>query len=157
MKTVWKISLLLLALVLTLSAFAACGKTPADEDGVPTDPFGVTLSVKDVSATGLTLVCSQSGGAPTGTLTTAAAFRLDQNVYDHWVYQDTVLGENEEYVWDAVSYTIPMGGSCEIVLDWSDLYGELPAGSYRLAKGISDVREDGGADAFPYFVEFTIE
>lgn len=157
MKTFLKTTLLVLSLLLTLSVFAACEKSPVDADGIPLDPFGVTLSVKDVTPTGLTLVCTQSGGSPSGTLQTAAAFRLDQNVYDHWLYLDTILGKDEEYVWDTVSYTIPRDGKTELVLDWSDLYGTLPAGSYRLAKGISDVRDDGGADAFTYYVEFTIE
>lgn len=157
MKTLLKLTILTLTLAMLLSLCAACAKDTDDgADVVPLDPFGVTLSVKDVTPTGLTLVCTQSGGSPTGTLQTAAAFRVDKNVYDHWVHQKTILAEDEEYVWDTDVYEIPKDGACEIILDWSDLYGTLPAGSYRLAKGVSDLRDDGGADAFTYFVEFEI-
>ncbi len=161
MKNLAKLLLLCLCLSLTLSVFSACGEDPAGagEDTMPpmpVDPFGVTLSVKDVTPTGLTLVCTQSGGSPTGELHTTATFRIQQKVFDTWAYRDTILGEEEVYNWAEESHVIPMGGSCEITLAWADLYGTLPAGSYRLAKAVTDVRGESDADAFTYFVEFDI-
>lgn len=162
MKTLLKLTLLALSLAMILSAFAACGKENAGDDTsdtmppMPTDPFGVVLSVQDATPTGLTLICTQSGGSPTGELHTTATFRLQQKVYDNWVYRATLLEEDEVYNWPDADYVIPKDGSCEITLAWSDLYGTLPAGSYRLAKSFTDVREDGTADAFTYFAEFEI-
>lgn len=157
MKNLAKLLLICLCFTLTLSLFAACGKEDGQDDfDLPTDPFGIVMSVRDVTPTGMTLVLTQSGGSATGELQTAASFRLDQAVYSNWVHLDTILGEDEEYVWDETRYTIPKDGVCEIVLDWTDLYGTLPAGSYRLAKGIADIRSESDADAFTYFVEFEI-
>ncbi len=162
MKTLLKLTMLALSLAMILSVFAACAKEPSGDDTpdtmppMPTDPFGVVLSVKDVTPTGLTLICTQSGGSPTGELQTTSTFRLQQKVFDNWVYRATLLEEGEVYNWPDASYVIPKDGSCEITLAWEDLYGTLPAGSYRLAKAITDVRGEGDADAFTYFVEFDI-
>ena len=47
------------------------------ESGIVSFPdWGLSLSVKDVSATGLTLVVAQSGGEPTGTLETGEPYRI---------------------------------------------------------------------------------
>ena len=43
----------------------------------------------------------------------------------------------------------------EIKLEW--LHGKLPAGTYRLVKGVMDFRESGNYDTFDYWVEFEIK
>ena len=45
-----------------------------EDEGFP--DWGITLSVKDVTDSGLTLVCTQSGGELTGELQTGSDYKL---------------------------------------------------------------------------------
>ena len=46
--------------------------------------LGIQLSAADVTPTGLTLACNQSGGTPTGELTTGSKYWLDKEVNGIW-------------------------------------------------------------------------
>ena len=48
------------------------------------DPWGLTLSVKDVTPTGLTLVIAQQGGSPTGTLQYGSEYTLEVEQDGAW-------------------------------------------------------------------------
>ena len=157
MKRILSVLSLLVICALAVSAFAACGKKPADDSGIPTDLWGVSFAVKNPTATSLTLTVSQSGSdGPTGTLQTGATFRLEQQIYGHWLPVETILKEGQEYRWPEALYEIPAGGSADIDLAWEGLYGVLPAGHYRIAKAITDFRAEGDYDAFTFYAEFDI-
>lgn len=115
--------------------------------------WGITLSVKDVTASGVTLVCMHSGGVPTGDLQTGSEYKLLVLENGAWELVPTVI---EEYAWDAVAYLLPMNGSREFEINWKWLYGELPAGTYRISKEIMDFRGSGDYDTAEYWVEFEI-
>lgn len=123
---------------------------PADE-GFP--DWGLTLSVKDVTPTGLTLVCTKNGGNPTGELTCGTDYHLI--VLEDGVWKDvpTVI---EEYAWNSLAYHFPEGQDTEFDYTWEWLYGKLPAGIYRLTKGFMDFRGAGDYDTAVYWVEFEI-
>ncbi len=115
--------------------------------------WGLTLSVKDVTPTGLTLVCTQNGGNPTGRLTCGTDYRLLVSENGKWKNVPTVL---EEYGWDDLGYRLLEGKDTEFELSWEWLYGTLTAGTYRLAKEFSDHRGPGDYDTAMYWVEFKI-
>lgn len=121
--------------------------------------LGITLSVKDVTPSGLTLVVTQSGGEPTGFLHTGEPYRLAALVGETWqAVEELPLPEGVDgYGWNSLAYNIPLESSTEFEIDWSWIYGELPAGRYRLEKGFMDVRKSGDYDTMSYTVEFTIE
>lgn len=123
---------------------------PADE-GFP--DWGLTLSVKDVTPTGLTLVCTKNGGNPTGELTCGTDYHLI--VLEDGVWKDvpTVI---EEYAWNSLAYHFPEGQDTEFDYTWEWLYGTLPVGTYRLTKGFMDFRGAGDYDTAVYWVEFEI-
>lgn len=123
---------------------------PADE-GFP--DWGLTLSVKDVTNTGLTLVCTKNGGNPTGELTCGTEYHL--SVLEDGVWKDvpTVI---EEYAWNSLAYHFPEGQDTEFNYTWEWLYGKLSAGTYRLTKGFMDFRGAGDYDTAMYWVEFEI-
>lgn len=98
---------LTLAGLLTLS-LAGCGSSDGAGSSAPQeinssssesssvqtaeDPWGLTLSVKNVTPTGLTLVITQEGGSPTGTLQYGSDYTLEveqggtwQNVPTSWM------------------------------------------------------------------------
>lgn len=124
----------------------------ASDEGFP--DWGLTLSVKDVTPTGLTLVCTKEGGNPTGELQCGEEYHLIVFEDGTWKDVPTVI---EEYAWNSLAYWIPEGQDVEFDYSWEWLYGKLPAGTYRLTKGFMDFREPGDYDTAVYWVEFEIE
>ncbi len=122
------------------------------DEGFP--DWGLTLSVKDVTSTGLTLVCSRRGGNPTGELECGTDYHLIVLEDGTWKDVPTVI---EEYAWNSLAYWIQEGQDMEFTYSWEWLYGKLPAGTYRLTKGFMDFREAGDYDTAMYWVEFEIE
>jgi len=115
--------------------------------------WGLTLSVKDVTSTGVTLVCTQNGGNPTGRLGCGTDYRLLVSEDGKWKDVPTVP---EETIWDDMGYRISEEKDTEFTISWEWLYGTLPAGTYRLAKEFSDQRGPGDYDKAMYWVEFEI-
>lgn len=115
--------------------------------------WGLNLSVKDVTPTGLTLVCAKEGGNPTGELICGTDYRLLVFEDGMWKHVPTVI---EEYGWNDIGYPIMEGKVREFELSWEWLYGKLPAGTYRLAKNFMDWRDSGDYDEATYWVEFKI-
>ena len=115
--------------------------------------WGITLSVKDVTPTGMTLVCSQSGGEITGELECGSDYSLLVNSNGVW---NAVPYLVDEVAWTSEAYCIPMNDSIEFELKWERLYGELPAGTYRVVKGFMDFRGTGDYDTETYYTEFEV-
>lgn len=136
----------------TLGADYSMDTSLAADEGFP--DWGLTLSVKDVTPTGLTLVCTKNGGNPTGLLRCGTDYRLIVLKDGTWKDVPTVI---EEYGWNSLAYNFPEGQDTEFELSWEWLYGKLPAGTYRLTKGFMDFREAGDYDTAVYWVEFEIK
>lgn len=123
-----------------------------EDEGFPN--WGITLSVKNVTPTGLTLVCTQSGGEPTGELQTGSDYKLITLKDGTWSDVPTII---ENYGWTSEAYMIALGESRNFDITWEWLYGALPAGTYRLTKGFMDFRGTGDYDTAEYWTEFVIE
>lgn len=118
--------------------------------------WGITLYVENASPAGLTLVCAQSGGIPTGRLQTGSFYRL--TIWSEGSWQDyPFLEKNSDVAWEAKTYSIPLEDSVTWEIQWTDLYGELPAGTYRIYKTITDFREAGDYDTEECWAEFEIK
>ena len=127
-----------------------------DENGVVDEGFpnwGLTLSVKDVTESGLTLVCTQSGGELTGELQTGSDYKLIV-LKEAWEDVPTII---ENYGWDMIAYGVAKDDVTEFEYNWEWLYGKLPAGTYRMVKGFTEYRESGDYDNFAYWTEFEIK
>ena len=155
----WFLAILALMLVVVLVAcnMQSAGDSLAelsnagDDEGFP--DWGLTLSVKDVTPSGLTLVCTQSGGEPSGDLQTGTDYKLIV-LKEAWEEVPTII---ENYGWDSLAYLISADGVTEFEYNWEWLYGELPPGTYRMVKGFMDFRGSGDYDNFDYWVEFEIK
>lgn len=114
--------------------------------------LGVQLSVDNVTPTGLTLICNQSGGEPTGELQTGTAYSLEKDVNGVWqaVEAKEVMGWNDE------ALIIEKDSKTEWNIGWSLIYGTLPAGKYRIGKDIMDYRAAGDYDISICYAEFEI-
>lgn len=121
--------------------------------------WGLTLSAKEVTATGLTLVVTQSGGEPTGSLQTGDPYRLITLVDGDWkTVEELPLPEGVDgRAWNSIAYLLPMEDTREFEINWEWIYGELPAGTYRLVKEFMDFRKTADYDTFEYWVEFEIQ
>lgn len=124
----------------------------------PEDTWGITMSVKDATPTGLTLVITHSGDAPGGELNTGTPYWVEVNRKGAWYHIPQVPSEDGVVrVWNDLAYAIPANGSWEqkVSLEW--LYGELPTGQYRIGKEIMLFRGTGDYDDQTYYAEFEIK
>ena len=118
----------------------------------PDNPLGVTLSVKNVSPDGATIVFSQTNGNVTGNLQTGYGYRiLKADGNEEWIDVN-----DEETEWPEATVFIQKEGETEFSLYWGWLYGELPAGMYRIVKEVMDQTEDGMTEKYEVYAEFEI-
>lgn len=124
----------------------------------PTEPeVGVLLTVENVTSTGLTIKCSQAGRKPTGELITGSWYCIEKWTSENgWEDVEYILKENE-VGWNDIGYMISEMGAVELEVDWEWLYGDLPAGKYRIGKEVMDFRKTGDYDTAMYYAEFNIE
>ncbi len=113
--------------------------------------FGILMSAKDVTPTGCTVVIQQSGGNIHGELQTGASFQLYRKENESWV---NLLPEDA--AWNSIAYMINVGSTTELELNWSYIWGELPAGEYKLEKEIMDFCGPGEYEAQTYSTCFSI-
>ena len=118
------------------------------------DPWGLTLSVKDVTTTGLTLVITQEGGSPTGTLQYGSNYTLEVEQDGTWQNVPDIVDGN--FAWDGMAYLVTMDGETEQAVDWDWLFVPHSPGHYRLSKEFMDFRDTGDYDTQLYEVEFDI-
>lgn len=133
-----------------LTGIARTPATEAYEDG-----WGVKLTAKDITPTGLTLVCTQQDGQPSGELQTGSPFYLEVLKDGEWVSAE-MLPLEYELAWTGEAWMIPSNETTEWTVDWSGLYGALSPGSYRISKAIMDFRQTGDYDEKNYYAGFDI-
>jgi len=132
--------------------------TPVPQENDDAVFLGITLTAKDVTASGLTIVCTQSGGESTGELSTGSWYRLDRLVDGEWTEVEYSYDESQgELVWTSEAWLITMGSTTEWTVNWEWIYGELPSGTYRIAKEVMDWRAVGDYTHYYCFADFIIE
>ena len=117
--------------------------------------WGLTLSAKDVTPTGMTIVFIQRGGSVTGTLSTAFWYRLQKLTDYGWIEVETILPEDEVF-WGLSAIPITLEESTEIQVDWEWLYGQLSPGEYRISQEVKDYRYDANYDETILWLQFEI-
>lgn len=120
-----------------------------------TETWGVGLNTKNITSTGLTLICYQSGGEPKGDLSTGSYYFLEEKNDNEWVPVEMQPSEYER-AWTDEAWVIPMNNDVEWEVNWKELYGELSAGYYRIGKNIMDFRDTGDYDEETYYANFEI-
>lgn len=116
--------------------------------------IGVSLSLKNISATGATMVFSQyEGNAPEGELQFGEEFNLEKRNGDQW--EEVPIPLEIDYGFNDIAHILPKGDTTECNLDWQWLYGSLDSGEYRLTKTVTDFVEAGNFKTYDlraYFV-----
>lgn len=120
------------------------------------EDWGLTFSVEQVSATAITLRCTQSGGQQIGQLSVDwYSLRNEQG------FLPNLSGTAES---PSCEVALQMDGETQITLDWTEEYGSLPSGQYGLTLNIQDHYEPSQVhplmqnfhDWQAYNLEFTI-
>lgn len=120
-------------------------------------PLGITLHAEAVTDVGMTLVCTQSGGNPSGELQTGSPFWLEWKAENGQWTGNIPVDVEGEIVWTEEAWLIPQEETVRWEVSWESLYGSLPDGTYRLRKEITDFRGTGDYDTYRLYTDsFTI-
>ena len=117
--------------------------------------WGVSFEVKNVTGSGLTLVCKQSQGYADGDLQTGSFYVVETLQNGTWK-EVTRLPQENDVVWTSEAWMIPREHTVEWEVDWGWLYGNLPTGQYRIGKEIMNFRGTGDFDKAMAYAEFTV-
>ena len=117
--------------------------------------YGIDLFMTNITNKGATVICSQSGGYPTGVLQTGSWYAVE-TVNKDGVWEE-LNWKNDNIAWTEEAYIIAKDNVLELEVNWSYLYGELGPGKYRLVKEIMDFRGPGIYDTKLHYAEFEIQ
>lgn len=153
-------------LLFTLSACNTSGSESLYEEDVLPDEdtveeeidlnWGLELSVDNISTTSLTLSIEQSGVEINGELWTGSPYWIELYKDGEWKSIEETPSEYER-AWTMEAYIIPLNGKTEMDVNIEWLYGELPAGHYRIGKDISVSYAAGNRDSQILYAEFDIQ
>lgn len=131
---------LIILLILFVLPIVGCNRERYDEH-IP--DWGVELTTTQITPTGLTLVCHQSGGNQTDDLLTLDSYVLEVHRDNEWIPVEILSIESWNMFWKEEQYILPMNDKIEWQLNWEQIYGELPTDSYRIVKRISGHTGEG--------------
>ena len=150
----------LLAIVAVIFVAVCLLTSPENKTEVPEDAsWNLEMKVTDVSAKGLTVKFVQNGifrGSDRGQLMYGTDYSLERLEAGGWVEVETLSQENP-VGWATVGYTIEINSIANHHIDWDWLYGELPAGQYRIGKSVTLDYPIGDDENQTFYTEFTIE
>lgn len=124
-------------------------------EAIPND-WGVALSADNVTSKGLTIVCYQTGGENVAQLHTGTYYVLQKLEDESWVDVE-YLPQEYPVGWTMEALTIEKESTTFWEVDWEWLYGELPAGEYRIGKEITNFRATGDYDEEMLYADFIVE
>ena len=117
--------------------------------------WGITMTVKNATATGCTLEITQTGGNPTGEIHCGEDYRVQTLAEDGWHNLNMII---DNYAVPAIAYIVSEDYPRTVNLTWEYQYGILPPGTYRIAKELMDSRAPGDFDeAYHFSQSFVIE
>lgn len=127
------------------------------DDGqiIPNEPpdLGIEFSVQNICPTGMELICSNHNENYSRRLITGNQYIIEKKTGFQWEPINTLSGE---YVTVLVDTDISEIGTYIWELDWSDIYGDLPPGYYRLCKHVIELNDRNISKSREYHIEFII-
>lgn len=125
------------------------------DDGVILPPevpdLGITLSVSNVSPTGLQLTSSMETMKSVGTISAGSSYYLEVQTDSGWL----VVPMLYEHQWQWDNQEID-GEQRTWHIDWTSIYGELAPGNYRIQKPFTVTSNDGVAKTYFINEEFIV-
>ena len=120
--------------------------------------WNLEMQVTDVTPTGVTVEFIQHGDfADRGraTLQYGSHYILERLENGQWVAVE-MLPQEYDVVWTMEAYMIEIGKTATRRENWEWLYGQLPAGRYRIGKDVDLFRMTGDWDSQMFYAEFDI-
>lgn len=114
--------------------------------------LGITLSVSNVSSTGLQITSSVETSKTIGTISAGSQYYLEMQTDSGWsivpmLYEHQWQWDNQNI--DEVQYSWH--------IDWTIIYGELAPGSYRIQKPFTVTSSDGVVKTYFISKEFIVD
>ena len=119
----------------------------------PSVNWGIQLDAENVTSSGLTLVVTQAGTIPDGTLTTGQPYFIQKKENNNWISLEPLL---EAWGWTTEAWIISMNDTARWDVSWEWLFGKLQSGQYRIGKDIYLETVSGNREQAVYYVEFEI-
>ena len=116
----------------------------------------VSMTLKDITPTGLTVHFNQYNRADCGELIYGEGYHLQVLKKDVWEDVPTII---EDWGFTDEGYILPAEGEADLVTDWEWLYGELAPGTYRITKTLLDSDQTDpkvNIPAYPLTAQFII-
>lgn len=117
------------------------------------DDLGLTLEVQDVSSKGATVVFTQSGGSVTGSLEYSKSYKIEKLEDSGWVEANMM----DNVIFEDIAMTIASDDTTEYKINWANVYGKLPSGTYRVVLTVTDYRSAGDYDTYTVAAIFEID
>ena len=117
------------------------------------DTIAVSMSVKSVTPSGLTVYFRQYDKRDTEELTYGEGYQLERFNGTDWEEVPQIIDNG---AFNDIGYILPSEGESEIEINWEWLYGMLSPGKYRITKTIVDVRKVGNNPLYFLKSEFLI-
>ncbi len=117
------------------------------------DTIAVSMSVSNVTPSGLTVHFRQYDKRDTEELTYGEGYQLEKFNGIDW---DEVPPIIDNGAFNDIGYILPSEGEADIETDWEWLYGRISPGRYRITKTIADVRRVGNNPLYFLKAEFLI-
>ena len=115
------------------------------------DNVTMTIEEGSLSSKGATLVITDNNESP---FAYYEWFRIDKKENGEWTELEK---KDKNYTFPSTA-TMPVSPrTFEMIVKWSDLYGSLEPGDYRIVKNVVDVNNDSDDNKLYFSCEFTIE
>ncbi len=141
-------------LMIVTLLLCSCGANPAKQDNKEID-LGVRFEAVNVSPEGITLVVTQSAGAPIKAILYGNAYWLQRDCDGKWEDVAPVSPETA-YIWTTEAHALNSSGTTNIGINWTTRFGELPPGHYRIGKVLTGQLEGMREVNETFYVEFDI-
>ena len=153
-----KRSILLTSVILLLCLALLCGCQKKEKftidalDGVNVrNDLGVSLTAESITPAGGKFILSNDSTEP---YSYTGSYYLDMRTDEGWGYMKPT---EDSLIFTLLNQKLYMMDSYTLSYNWSNAFGELPAGEYRLVKKIIPYEGNSVEEAFYVSCEFTIE
>lgn len=116
--------------------------------------WGITLSATDITPTGLTAIFTPTTGEMTDNLTLVPDRFVERLSGGEWEEVE-VLDQEKKRLWNWGKFYETPDESVKVRIEWEEIYGVLPAGTYRLGQMVM-MNDNGRGWSHTYYVEFEI-
>jgi hypothetical protein len=101
----------------------------------------------------MVLTCTQADGDYSGQLATNVGYYLERQTDSGW---EIVSKTDDEYEFQGAGIEISRDSVHSWTIDWSNIYGELSPGTYKLNKPVMERKDRQIIRVYCYSIEFVI-